>query len=332
MIRFSPSAAVRIIFTCALLAVSAAILFAREPQSNEASTEFPAELTHFTPYEAKPVFTGAGENHWDAKIRERGWILRDGKLWHLWYTGYDGTRDGVKRLGHATSEDGLHWTRDRRNPLDAEHWIEDMMVVRHGDTFYMFAEGLGDRAHWFSSPDGLRWASQGPLDIRKTDGEPITPGAYGTPTVWHEGGTWYLLYERSDLGIWLATSKDLKTWTNVQDEPVIKPGPDDYDKQMIAPNQVIKYGDKYYCYYHGSGTPAPPRIWTTNLAVSTDRIHWKKYPGNPIVTGDRSSGVVVPEEVKPGTDGIQSPFGFSASTRFRLYTMHGNVEVFLPKK
>jgi beta-1,2-mannobiose phosphorylase / 1,2-beta-oligomannan phosphorylase len=206
------------------------------------------------------------------------------------------------------------------------------MVVRHGDTLYMFAEGRGDRAHWFASPDGVKWTSQGAIDIRRKNGDPIPAGAYGTPTAWHEDGTWYLLYERSDLGIWLATSKDLRTWTNVQDEPVIKPGPEDYDKQMIAANQVIKYGGKYYCYYHGSGTPTAPRTWTTNLAVSTDRIHWKKYPGNPIVAGDRSSGIVVPETVKPDTEGIQSPFSFPAGTRFRFYTMHGSVEVFLPKK
>jgi beta-1,2-mannobiose phosphorylase / 1,2-beta-oligomannan phosphorylase len=312
-----------------LLSVCAAILIAREPA--EPTVEFPAALTKFKPYQANPVFTGAGENHWDAKIRERGWILRDGNLWHLWYTGYDGTREGVKHLGHASSEDGLHWTRDRRNPLDAENWIEDMTIVRRGGTYYMFAEGRGDQAHWFTSQDGLKWTRQGTIDIRLTNGEPIPTGPYGTPTVWFDNNRWHLMYERGDKGIWLATSKDLKTWYNVQDEPVIKIGPEEYDKEMIAVNQVIKIEGKYYCIYHGSGTPTAPRTWTTNLAGSTDGIHWKKYSGNPIVTGNRSSGIVVPEKWNAKeADETQSNFDFPKSARFRLYTMHDQVEAFLP--
>ena len=59
----------------------------------------------------RPVFNGAGPNHWDAKIRERGWIMREGDTYHLWYTGYDGTREGIKLLGYATSADGRTWTR-----------------------------------------------------------------------------------------------------------------------------------------------------------------------------------------------------------------------------
>jgi hypothetical protein len=117
----------------------------------------------------------------------------------------------------------------------------------------------------------------------------------------------------------------------VQDDPVLKTGPEEYDKQMIAANQVIKYGGKYYCFYHGSGTPMPPRTWTTNLAVSTDRIHWKKYPGNPLVAGNRSSGIVVPEEIDDATASSSNVgFNFPRRARFRLYTMHDQVDVFLP--
>ena len=39
---------------------------------------------------------------------------------------------------------------------------------------------------------------------------------------------------RGDLGIWLATSEDMKVWTNVQDDPVIRLGPEEYDKEQVA--------------------------------------------------------------------------------------------------
>jgi sucrose-6-phosphate hydrolase SacC (GH32 family) len=301
------------LFLVVLVLLGKARCWASEPPSVD--TDFPAELVRFVPYAHNPVFSPAGPGHWDVKIRERGWILRDGKTWHLWYTGYDGTREGIKLLGHATSADGLNWTRDEANPLVRDHWIEDMMVVRHDGRWIMFAEGRNDQAQWLTSADGTHWKREGTLDIRLADGRPIPPGPFGTPTAWREeDGTWYLMYERGDRGVWLAKSRDLKSWTNVLDEPVLKPGPDPYDRELIAVNQVLRVGGRYYAYYHGSGDRTAPRKWTSNVAVSTDRIHWKKYAGNPIVEGNRSSGIVVPLDDKS----------------YRLYTMHDKVEAFVP--
>jgi hypothetical protein len=39
--------------------------------------EFPPELVDFVPYEGNPVFAGTGEDTWDRKIRERGYIRRE---------------------------------------------------------------------------------------------------------------------------------------------------------------------------------------------------------------------------------------------------------------
>jgi sucrose-6-phosphate hydrolase SacC (GH32 family) len=191
-----------------------------------------------------------------------------------------------------------------------------MMVVKNGETYYMFAEGKDDQAQLLTSRDGVRWQREGQLDIRYTNGQPLTAGPYGTPTAWLEDKTWYLFYERSDQGVWLAKSTDLKVWTNVQDEPVLSLGPEPYDKLMIAMNQVIRYGERYYAYYHGSGTAEKPRLWTTNVAVSTDLVHWKKFAGNPLVPerDNKSSGIIV-------HDGKQ----------FRLYTMHPEVNVHFRK-
>ena len=147
----------------------------------------------------------------------------------MWYTGYDGTRGGLKMLGYATSPDGIHWTPDANNPIYRGHWVEDMMVVKHGSTYYMFAEGLDDHAQLLSSSDKIHWSWLGFLDIRTTDGKPIPKGPYGTPTAWFENGRWYLFYERGDKAVWLAQSKDLNVFTNVQDTPVLTPGPSAYD-------------------------------------------------------------------------------------------------------
>jgi hypothetical protein len=177
----------------------------------------------------------------------------------------------------------------------------------------MFAEGANDNhAELLTSKNGIDWKWEDELDVRLADGRRPAEKPCGTPTIWIENGVWYLFYERNDKGVWLAKTKDplSRIWTNVRDEPVLSPGPAEYDKDMIAVNQVIKYRGAYFAFYHGSGT-AMPRTWNTNVARSTDLVHWKKYSKNPIVDDNKSSGIVL-------------PIGQS----FRLYTMHDQIDVF----
>jgi len=292
---------------------------ARTPAGNEKKEkqppgeEFPRELVDFSACRDNPLFGGTGKDTWDRNIRERGYILREEDTYHLWYTGYNKNRSKTLHLGYATSADGLKWTRHPDNPIFDESWVEDMQVVKYQQTYYMFAEGLNDIAHILSSTDKIHWQDHGSIDVRCSTGEPLSPGPYGTPTVWVEGKTWYLFYERNDEGIWLATSTDRKVWTNVQDEPVISKGPEDYDRAAVALNQVIKYKGRYYGYYHATGH-TPWRDWTSNVAVSRDLVHWKKYPKNPIVTGNKSSPILVHD-----------------GNRYQLYTMHPDVRVYFPR-
>ncbi len=277
--------------------------------------EFPAEMVEFVPYNANPVFKGTGIDTWDKQIRERGYIIYEDSIYKMWYTGYKGDDTVTKYLGYATSGDGINWTRYAKNPIFSEKWTEDMCVIKNKGKFYMFAEGRNDVAHSLVSDDGINWQEEGDLKIQAVDGKTI-PGPYGTPTVWIENGKWYLFYERNDEAIWLAESNDHKNWINVHDEPVIKTGPEKYDAGAVAANQVVRYKGRYYIYYHASSDPmASSTEWTSNVAVSTDLIHWVKFPKNPIVRGDHSSPITV-------FDG----------KGYRLYTMHPQVFLYLQNK
>jgi len=295
-----------------LLSTCAAGTFA---QSSSSTAEFPAELVRWKPRPGNPVFTAEGPGHWDVIIRERGWILRESNFYQLWFTGYDGTRDGIKLLGYATSPDGLHWTRSPKNPIHRDNWIEDVCVVRHGDSYYMFAEGPNqNHSEMYTSRNGIDWKWEGQLEVRLADGKRLAPRPCGTPTIWIEGNRWYLYYELLDKGVLLATTKEPlnRIWINVQDDPVLSPGPGAYDKDLIAVDQIIKHGSAYFAFYHGSGSgDAMPRTWNTDIARSTDLVHWRKYPGNPIVNDNKSSGIVVP-----------------VGRGYRLYTMHDQIDVY----
>jgi hypothetical protein len=272
--------------------------------------DFPRAIVSWVPEPANPVFQGAGGDAWDRNIRERGWIMFEDGTYHLWYTGYNLDRSPTHFLGHATSTDGIHWTRDPANPLFKDSWVEDMCVVRDGDTYSMFAEGKGDIAHLLTSNDRVHWTERGPLDIRKTDGSAISAGPRGTPAVLVEKGVWYLFYERGDQGVWLASSKDRKVWTNVRDEPVLKMGPEPYDRTAVAVNQVVKRDGVYYAFYHANAE-RPWKDWTTCVARSRDLIQWEKYRGNPIIAQNCSSAILV--------DGPRGS---------HLYTMHPAVRIY----
>ena len=283
-----------------------------------AGADVPLALTTFGPVSSTPLFAGGGPDAWDRDLRERGWILRHGGRWHLWYTGSNPDRDPVRRLGHATSEDGLNWRRASERPVVPDQWVEDVCVVRacgpRGEIFHMVAEGEHDVAHLLVSRDLGRWRSCGPLDIRLAGGGPISAGPRGTPTLLLHRGAWHLLYERRDDGVWLATSRDGRTFTNVRDEPVIACGPDRYDLHGVAVDQVVCFDGRWYAYYHAS--PDPGRTtWQTCIAASDDLLHWEKWNGNPLLPVDpdhpkRSSGTVIHD-----------------GERIRLYTTHPDVRV-----
>jgi hypothetical protein len=310
--RISLISRLSLIAALPLLANPQATKVAR-PNLKQAPAAWP--LAAWTPVPENPVFAGTGRDTWDRKIRERGYILvGDDGTFHLWYTGYAVDNPPTMSLGHATSRDGVQWTRDPENPIFAGSWVEDVCIVRRDRAYFMFAEGKNDIAHLLSSEDGRTWSDHGSLDIRKTDGTPISPGPYGTPAAWFEDSTWYLFYERGDLGIWLATSKDLKVWKNVQDDPVIRMGPDPYDQAAVAVNQIVKRDGLYYAFYHANAQ-RPWKDWTTCVARSRDLVHWEKYPGNPIIGNNCSSAILV-----------RTPRGED-----RLYTMHPDVKLFVPK-
>jgi sucrose-6-phosphate hydrolase SacC (GH32 family) len=310
--RELPSAIISgILFACLLL-LATGTAHCEEPL-------FPPALTRWVADPEKPVFEALGSGTWEARIRERGWIIRDAEGWKLWYTGYRGERADEKHLGLATSKDGIHWIRHPGNPVIGDAWVEDVCVIHHDGTYQLFCEGVGDRAQRWTSPDGINWTHQGPLQIFRTNGEPISEGPYGTPTVYVEDGVWHLFYERRDLGIWLAKSTDLVRWEHVQDDPVLVPGPGDYDRDQIALNQIVKLDGRYFAVFHGSKRPdtvGTPSLWATGLAVSDDLVHWTKYSGNPLrpVSENKSSGQLVHD-----------------GQRWLLYTLHDKVFRHVPE-
>ena len=155
----------------------------RTAPASPISGGFPRELVDWVPYEGNPLFAGTGQDTWDREIRERGFILREGDAWRLWYTGYDSTaRARRSRSATPPRRDGLRWTRHPRNPVFDGVWTEDVFVVSHAGRLPHVRGGDGRRRAPAHVGGRRRWEEQGRLDIRTRSGEPLSAGAYGTPS------------------------------------------------------------------------------------------------------------------------------------------------------
>ncbi len=97
---------------------------------------------------------------WDSAYASRGTVARiDPTEWHMWYSG--GATRLHEGIGHATSTDGLNWTKDAGNPV----WhITDGVSYRNSRTYTPWIlyrqdrfAGTGDNIQfkgWFTARSG----------------------------------------------------------------------------------------------------------------------------------------------------------------------------------
>ena len=120
--------------------------------------------------EPSPVLTnGSNPFDWDHAGVSQPWVIRLGDTFHMWYTGWSSDNDVY--IGHATSQDGLNWTKDPNNPVVGPGfyqgffetiWIDSPVVIYEDGKFTMFiSAGLttntNQRIVSFSSWDGTNW-------------------------------------------------------------------------------------------------------------------------------------------------------------------------------
>jgi hypothetical protein len=256
--------------------------------SNKAFFIIYSALVKFTPAKSNPVLSPGPLGSWDERITERGWFMYENGMYHAWYGGWKGNYDhavsNFVKLGYAFSTDGVHWTKYSGNPIYSQHWIEDVVVVKNGDTYCLYAEneyaGDGDWAtiDLYISSDRVNWTRYG--KVLSPAGTGWESNQVGTATVWKETNKWYMLYEGFGSGsagkVGLATSQDGKSWTRHAKNPVlINPLDNNLD---IAIDSIIKINGFYYAYGHydtgGSN-------WVVGMFTSTDLIAWTAYRGNP---------------------------------------------------
>jgi len=227
----------------------------------------------------------------DTTIRELGNILDEGvagaQRYKIVYSGHSGAYTGTNVYVHyAYSADGVTWTKGGR-VIGTTRALEDPHLVKHGGTYYLFAEDKADtpfrNIRLFTSTDFSAWTDRGDvLDI----GTGWEATDVSSPVVWVEGSTFYMLYEGRGVGqngaIGLATAavSVTPTFTKNGGNPVLKgsnlSGVITWANQIVCDDLIIADDGTYVLLYHGR--PSDTGTWKSGIATSANLTTWTPLP------------------------------------------------------
>jgi predicted GH43/DUF377 family glycosyl hydrolase len=198
-------------------------------------------------------------------------------LWHMCYTG-----NRADDLEHATSPDGLNWTKDALNPLYENVYAPNLVQV--GDELRMYYTYKGTSSWQIRMATGPDiYSLQFHDDPVLTVSQSWESGNLFYPYVLREESTWVMYYASytvygQNTAIGMATSSDGVTWTKNSDNPVLEPTPGSpYDSTYTSSQSVIRDGDHYKMYY-AARINQNHKYYSINLATKSAT---GEDPGSP---------------------------------------------------
>ena len=242
-------------------------------------------------FPGNPVLDIGPPGSWDDVHVAAPSILYDGTTYRMWYDGNDGS---IRRIGYATSLDGIEWTKYSGNPVfglgPSGSWDDSMAthptVIYDGSKYHLWY--AGSHAYdigigYASSSDGITW-------IRYHD--PVlwkgTSGSWDdfyvhTPTVLFDGTTFHMWYQGNDginARIGYATSSDGISWTKSSSNPVLDLGPSgSWEGEDLGSPTVLFDGTVYHMWYSGDDDINARE----GYATSTNGYTWTKSISNPVL-------------------------------------------------
>lgn len=213
---------------------------------------------------------------WEAKdVFNPAAVVKDGKVWLL-YRAEDtiGRFNGTSRIGIATSEDGIHFTRQPEPVLYPDHdemfqyeWeggIEDPRVVNRPDGGYMMTytayDGKTARLCIAFSEDLVHWKKGGTvlkdkfLNTWSKSGAMVVERSGNAMVAKKINGKFWMYFGDTDL--FIAWSEDLRNWHPIVADgkliSVLKPRPGKFDSRLVESGPfAIWHADQIMLMYNG---------------------------------------------------------------------------------
>ena len=249
---------------------------------------------YWTKYPDNPVLTAGSPGEWDETRAIMPNVIYYDSTYHMWYSG--NTTDAF-RVGHATSPDGINWTRDPNNPVldGGPEGTWDNPGILAGDVvvidsiFHMWYTGGSDITYHAighaTSPDGVNWIKDpnNPVLSEGPSGDWDDKWVLFGRVVYIDGAfeMWYSGWDGSSspeiIRIGHATSPDGTNWIKDPQNPVMTP--EGWDYSFFWTGGVVYNGSIYQMWYSGGKYQAEQ----IGYATSVDGSVWTKYENNPVL-------------------------------------------------
>jgi predicted GH43/DUF377 family glycosyl hydrolase len=234
----------------------------------------------WTKYESNPVLNLGAAGSFEDTHLQPGTAFKIGSTYHLYYAGYHGSS---WQIGHATSEDGIVWTRDPANPvlpmgneiqITSTSVYSPAMLYEDGifRVWYTAYDASVTKKYYIASAtseDGSHFDRQGVA---------ISPGSLGEvdmsycqyPAVIKDPDTGEYIMQYAGAGpsgasVCRAVSEDGLTWTPVGTDlaPSIS---DAFDGRYVYPSTLMVDGNVTRLWYMGYSYN---NAWRIGLAEQT---------------------------------------------------------------
>ena len=241
--------------------------------------------------------------------------------WHMFFNG--NRADDVE---HATSTDGVHWTKDPLGPVYQNAYAPNILKV--GDEYRMYYVHKPASGNWQihmatgSSIYSLQPSTANPI---LTQSQSWESSNLFYPYVMQDNGVWTMFYG----GYWTpgktamgtATSTDGVHWTKTPSNPILTPTSGSaYDSLYTSSEAIIRDGDVYRMFYAGR-VDTVHKYFSINMATmpasgpQANTLRWNRSGLG--VWGDAANWAAVGlgSVVVPNSNGTTALLGGSLTSR-----------------
>ena len=288
--------------------------------------------SEWTKHPGNPIMVAGPEEWEDAYIGPGSVIIHEG-IYHMWYSAghFPGAGNEDFKIGHATSEDGLTWTKDENpvlGPGETGNWdsrgVSFPSVLLRGDVFQMWFTGYSSNGIFHSvgyatSTDGINWVKDAGNPVLEKGSSGEWDGSnLKAPSVVFNGSEYHMFYDAfnnsAGNSIGHATSLDGISWTKDPENPILSSTGGTWD-YSTAELQTVVYCDSTFHMWYSGGRFLE---WDIGYATSVDGSVWIKHDNNPVLpkggSGSWESGLV------------SMPAVIADDLRFKMW-YHGQVAI-----
>jgi predicted GH43/DUF377 family glycosyl hydrolase len=211
------------------------------------------------------IAIGPTSSGWEDDIN-RPSVVKRPVGYHLWYTGQ---ANGHSRIGHATSSDGVTWTRASAKPVLSPEakWEKvavmcpDVMWDDRAKQYRMWYSGgeqyEPDAIGYATSPDGNFWTKSAGNPVFAADPKSDWERHKVTAAQVIKHGDWFYMFyigfrdvDHAQIG--LARSRDgVHNWQRHPANPIIGPTPGGWDADAVYKPSAILDGERWLLWYNG---------------------------------------------------------------------------------